>query len=133
MKAVESGIDDCTDDLLRVASSRAPRDEENLEKNGTSRLVVKPHKIVGEVSFQAMNRGTNYAEIMDKEDYNLGEKSKQKSIRAVRSKFTKKALPVGSGYLSGTAEVCKDGYTDYVNYKIYEVISRDGFKVFNKK
>lgn len=132
MKAVKTGIDDCTDDLLRVASLRAPVDKENLEKNGTSKVEVGNDKVVGRVSFQAMNKGYNYALKMDRGNYKLGKKSKAKSSSGVRSKFTTQPMKVGPGYLSDTAEKCQKGYTDYVNYKIYEVIAKDGFNVFNK-
>lgn len=133
LKAVKTGIEDCTDDLLRVASLRAPVDEGNLEKNGTSKVQTGSDKIIGRVSFQAMNKGYNYALKMDKGNYKLGKKSKAKSSGGVRSKFTSQPMKVGSGYLSDTAEKCQKGYTDYVNYKIYEVISKDGFNVFKKK
>lgn len=133
MKAVKTGIDDCTDDLLRVASLRSPVDEGNLEKNGTSSVQAGNDKVVGRVSFQAMNNGYNYALKMDRGKYKLGKKSLAKSRGGVRSKFTTQTMKVGTGYLSDTAEKCQKGYTDYVNYKIYEVISKDGFKVFKKK
>ena len=132
MKAVKTGIDDCTDDLLRVASLRAPVDSTTLEKNGTSKVEVGNDKVVGRVSFQAMNKGYNYALKMDRGNYKLGKKSKAKSSSGVRSKFTTQPMKVGPGYLSDTAEKCQKGYTDYVNYKIYEVIAKDGFNVFNK-
>ena len=57
LKAVEQGINDCTDDLLRVASLRSPRDEENLEKSGTSNVDVSNSKVVGQVEFSAVKIG----------------------------------------------------------------------------
>lgn len=132
MKAVKDGIEDCTDDLLRVASLRTPVKTTTLEKNGSSKVESNNNKVVGRVSFKAMNKGYNYALKMDRGKYNLGKKSLSKSTRGVRSKFTNQALKVGSGYLTDTAEKCEEGYTDYVNYKIYEVIAKDGFNVFKK-
>lgn len=131
-KAVKNGIDECTDDLLRVASLRTPVDSTTLEKSGTSKVDDSGNKIVGEVSFQAINNGYNYALKMDRGNYKLGKKSLSKSSRGVRSKFTKEALRVGSGYLTDTAEKCAEGYTNHVNFKIYEAIAKDGFNVFKK-
>lgn len=132
IKAVEKGINDCTDDLLRVASLRTPVDSTTLEKSGTSDVSSNANNITGEVSFQAINKGYNYAIKMDKGNYKLGEKSLKKSSKGVRSKFSKMPLKVGSGYLSDTAEKCQEGYTDHVNYQIYEAIAKDGFKVLKK-
>lgn len=132
LKAVKEGVEDCTDDLLRVASLRAPVNSTTLEKNGTSEVETSGDKIVGRVSFQAINKGYNYAYKMDRGNYKLGKESLAKSKRGVRSKFTNESLKVGSGYLTDTAEKCEKGYINYINYKIYEVIAEDGFNVTKK-
>lgn len=127
LKAVEQGIEDATDDLLRVASLRAPVDEGNLEKSGTSQLIKSGSSIKGFVSFSAMNKGFNYAKKMNDKTYNLGEKSKQKSSKGVRSKFSKVAMKVGTGYLSGTALECQDGYSKHINELIGKEIVKKGY------
>lgn len=132
LKAIGNGVDDCTDDLLRVASLRTPVDSTTLEKSGTSDVDKSGEKIVGRVSFSAINKGYNYAIKMDRGNYKLGEKSLKKSSKGVRSKFSKQPLKVGSGYLTDTAEKCQDGYADHINFKIYEVIAKDGFRVLKK-
>lgn len=132
LKAIKNGITDCTDDLLRVASLRTPVDTTTLEKSGSSKVESNAGKVAGTVSFKAMNNGFNYALKMDRGKYNLGKKSISKSSRGVRSKFTNQALKVGSGYLSDTAEKCQKGYTEYLNHKIYESITQDGFNVFKR-
>lgn len=132
IKAIEDGIEDCTDDLLRVATLRAPVDSQTLEQSGTSKVDKGGNKIAGQVSFSAISNGYNYAKKMNEDNYNLGEKSLTKSSRGVRSKFSNAPMKVGSGYLTDTAEKCEKGYTDYINYKIYEVIAKDGFNVIKK-
>lgn len=126
-KAVEQGIEDATDDLLRVASLRSPVDEGNLEKSGTSRIVKSGNSVKGFVSFSAMNKGFNYAKKLDEKTFNLGEKSKKKSGKGVRSKFTKVPMKVGTGYLSGTALECQDGYSKHINELIGMEIVKKGF------
>lgn len=133
LKTIKSGVEDCTDDLLRVASLRSPVDSKTLEQSGTSDVNDEGTKIVGEVSFKAINKGYNYAIKMDRGNYKLGKKSIEKSSRGVRSKFTKATLKVGSGFLTDTAEKCSDGYTDHINFQIYEAIAKDGFRVTKKK
>ena len=132
VKAVEDAVEDCTDDLLRVATLRTPVDSRTLEQSGTSKVNKSGGSIVGQVSFSAINRGYNYAKKMNEGKYNLGEKSLAKSARGVRSQFTTSTMKVGSGYLDDTAEKCQKGYTDYINYKIYEIIAKDGFNVFKR-
>lgn len=132
LKAVEKSVEDCTADLFRVAQARTPVDSTTLEKSGTSKVAKEGNAYVGRVSFKAMNKGFNYAKQMDKAKYKLGKKSLLKSSRGVRSKFSKQSFQVGSGYLTDTAEKCTQGYEEYVNYKIYEALAKDGFKVFEK-
>lgn len=132
IRAVEGAVEDCTDDLLRVATLRTPVDSRTLEQSGTSKVNKSCGNIVGQVSFSAINKGYNYAKKMNEGKYNLGEKSLTKSARGVRSQFTTSTMNVGSGYLDDTAEKCQKGYTDYINYKIYEIIAKDGFNVFKR-
>ena len=132
IRAVEDGIEDCTDDLLRVATLRTPVDSQTLEQSGTSRIDKSGRSVVGQVSFSAVSKGYNYAKKMNEGSYNLGKMSLTKSTRGVRSKFTNAKMSVGSGYLDDTAQKCQKGYTDYINYKIYEIIAKDGFNVFKK-
>lgn len=127
VKAVEQGIEDATDDLLRVASLRAPVSEGNLEQSGTSTIIKSGKSIKGSVSFSAINKGFNYAKKLDEKSFNLGVKSLKKSSRGVRSKFSKVSLKVGTGYLSGTALECADGYSKHVNELIGKEIVKQGF------
>ena len=128
VKAVGQGIEECTDDLLRVASLRTPVDTGNLEKAGTSKVIKSGKSIKGFVSFSAVNRGFNYAKKLNDSTYNLGSKSIRKSSRGVRSKFTKASLKVGTGYLTGTALECQEGYSEHINKLIGYEISKKGFK-----
>lgn len=126
-KAVQNGIEDCTADLLRVASLRTPVDSTTLEQSGSSKVSTSSTKVTGHVSFKAMNKGYNYAKRMNDAKYNLGEKSLKKSKAGVRSRFCSESLKVGTGYLTDTAEKCEQGYTDYVQDKVNEVIKSGGF------
>ena len=126
-KAVKKGINDCTADLLRVASLRTPVDEGTLEQSGTSKVSTSSSGVTGQVSFKAVNRGFNYALKMDKGNYKLGEKSLRKSASGVRSSFSSESLKVGKGYLTDTAEKCQKGYVEHVQSKVNEVIRTGGF------
>lgn len=128
VSTVEQGMNDITDDLLRVASLRAPVDTGTLEQSGTSQIVKSSKSIKGFVSFSAMNRGFNYAKKLDEKSFNLGKKSLQKSSKGVRSKFSNVSMKVGTGYLSGTALECADGYSKHINELIGKEIARNGFK-----
>lgn len=127
--AVYKGITECTEDLHRVAQERSPVDSTTLEKSVNSKVSVSGKTITGVVDAVAIRNGFNYAEKLDTGTYKLGDKSLQKSARGIRSKFTKQPLTVGSGFLTGTARACRKGYTDHVNYKIYEAIAKNSFKV----
>lgn len=120
VKAARGGIEDCTDDLLRVATLRTPVDSQTLEQSGTSNISANKNNIVGKVSFSAMKKGFNYAKKMNEGSYNLGKKSLTKAARGVRSKFSQSTMKVGSGFLDDTANKCKKGYTEHINKKIKE-------------
>lgn len=126
---IKSSMDDITDDLLRVATERAPVKSKTLEQSGTK---IPPKKsgsaYVSEVSFRAKKKGFNYAVKMDSGTYKLGDKSLQKSKRGVRSIFTNQTLNVGKGYLTDTAEKCEDGYKKYINEQLADEIRRQGFR-----
>lgn len=125
--AVKKAVEDCTADLLRVASLRTPVDSTTLEKSGTSKVTKDSKSIEGQVSFKAISKGKNYALRMDTEKYNLGAKSLSKSTGGVRSKFTSETMKVGTGYLSDTAEKCSDGYKKYVKEQMDSAIKNGGY------
>lgn len=129
VNAVNKGMNDITDDLLRVAQQRSPVDEGTLEQSGTSQVVSSKRMVKGFVSFSARNKGYNYAMKMDKGSYKLGKKSLSKSSRGVRSKFSKASMRVGSGYLTDSAEKCKDGYIKHINEQVGLAIAKSGLKV----
>lgn len=116
---VERCIGNYTDDLLAVSTSRTPVDEGNLETSG-SKKVTKGSSITGEVSFNATNKGFNYAVKMHEGTYKLGVKSRGK--KAMRSKYANRSFSVGSKYLVGTALSCEKGYTKDLNEEIGKVL-----------
>lgn len=127
-KTIKSSMDDITDDLLRVATERAPVKSKTLEQSGAK---ISPKKsgnaYVSQVSFKAKKKGFNYAVKMDSGTYKLGDKSLQKSKRGVRSVFTNQTLKVGKGYLTDTAEKCEAGYKKYISEQLADEIRRQGF------
>lgn len=116
---VKECITDYTDDLYMVAVSRTPVDEGNLETSG-KKSVTSGSNIVGEVSFNATNKGFNYAVKMHESKYKLGEKSKRK--RPMRSKYANRSFNVGSKYLVGTALASQKGYTKDLNERLGKVL-----------
>ena len=127
--AIKESVTDCADDLLRVATERAPVKSKTLEQSGTKTPVKKSgNTLVSQVSFRARKKSFNYAVKMDRTTYKLGDKSIQKSKRGVRSVFTNQTMKVGKGYLSDTAKQCHDGYTKHVQDKVEEEIKKLGFK-----
>lgn len=126
-QAVENGMHDITDDLLRVATLRSPVDSTTLEKSGTSKVKASDKGVTGQVTFSARNKGFNYALQMDKGSYNLGKKSKAKASKGVKSKFSKTSMKVGSGYLTDSAEKCADGYAKHINAVVGSSIVKAGF------
>lgn len=124
-KAVLNSMEDITDDLLRVASERAPKDTGTLEQSGTKQNPkISGGNCVSQVSFRAKRKGFNYATKMDKTKYKLGDKSLQKSKRGVRSAFSNESFSVGTGYLSDTAKKCSDEYTKYVQESVSKELSK---------
>ncbi|MCW1241933.1 HK97 gp10 family phage protein [Bacillus pretiosus] len=78
MKRIENGADtagtkamqDCVDDLARIASNIAPIDKSNLRKSHKKGVKKEGGNIVGEVSFSAYGRGNfNYAIAMHEWSY----------------------------------------------------------------
>ena len=112
---VKDAITDYTDDLYMVSVSRTPVDEGNLETSG-SKKVTSGSNITGEVSFNATNKGYNYAVKMHDSKYKLGEKSRRK--RPMRSKYANRSFSVGSKYLQGTALASQKGYTKDLNERL---------------
>lgn len=125
---VVDSMTDITTDFLRTAQARTPIDSHTLERSGTMKMKTSGSVIEGNVSFRARKNGFNYAIIRDKGQYNLGEKSKQKSGRGVRSRFSKESLPVGSGYASDTLKKCQNQYDEYIQENLQKEIKRRGFK-----
>lgn len=121
---IYKGLEDMTDDLLRVATERAPVKTQTLEQSGTSKLSRSGTVYTGQVSFRARRKGYNYAVKMDQGKYKLGDKSLQKSGRGVRSIFTNQTLKVGTGYLTDTANKCEDGYKEYLQSKLNNEIKK---------
>lgn len=124
-KAVVKSMGDVTDDLLRVATERAPVDTHTLEHSGTKQSPkLSGGNVVSQVSFRAKHKGFNYAIKMDKGKYKLGDKSLQKSKRGVRSVFSNESFKVGTGFLSDTADKCTEGYVKHVEDEVSKELSK---------
>jgi hypothetical protein len=78
-KALEVGVNDVIDDLVRTSSETAPHDKGILEKSHAKAVTVAKTKVEGTVEYSAIENGYNYAVRMHEDTtYNLGEKSLKK-------------------------------------------------------
>lgn len=70
MKSSERSVQDCVDDLARIASNIAPIDKSSLRKSHKKEVKKSGDQIIGEVSFSAFGRGGfNYALAMHEWSY----------------------------------------------------------------
>jgi hypothetical protein len=79
--AAKNGVHDAMDDLKRIAVDIAPIDSGDLRRSGHAKVTEHHDKIVGEVSFSAVDNSSgkrfNYAIWTHEADYNLGPISRQ--------------------------------------------------------
>lgn len=122
--AIET-MKDCMKDLERVASETTPYDEGDLEMGGFRDVDIEGSKIVGWVGFEAWNDNPNrsydfnYAIWIHEENYNLGEKSKQKSGgRGISGK----SYPVGKKYLTRPLEGEAPTYRNLIEQEIKKAL-----------
>jgi Bacteriophage HK97-gp10, putative tail-component len=99
----EQTMRDCMNDLARVSSETTPIDEGDLEQSWDVRVEQRGDITYGHVRYEcwadAPNRSYdfNYAIWIHEQDYNLGEKSKQKKGG---KGLSGKHYPVGKQYLT---------------------------------
>ena len=125
-KAIKNSIKSCGVDLLRVAKERTPYKSGDLEKSGSLTMNVGATVVTAKVGFNIVNEGFNYAVWTNNKTYKLGKLSKETKSGG-RSAMYSGTLPVGTGYLTDTAEKCKAGYEEYVGKKIGTAIANSGF------
>lgn len=119
-KVVKESIEDCAADLLKTATQRTPYKKGGLEQSGRVTPVRgSGSNISSSVSFSVEgNNRYNYARKMNDDTYGLGAGSLRKNSGGVKSKFSKKAMRVGKGYLTDTAKNCEEGYTKYIQEQV---------------
>jgi len=120
-KESQKAFIDVVNDIKRVSSDAAPFKTGVLERNRLDTTIGKD-SMKGTISFEAFNRGFNYAIWTHNENYNLGEGSLKK--RGGSSKFGSGTVPVGTGYLENTVEYFRDDYINHLETTIKETVSR---------
>jgi hypothetical protein len=110
--AAKTGVQDSMDDLKRIAVDIAPIDSADLRRSGEAKVVATPVLIVGDVTFEAINDGFDYATWIHEADYNLGPLSQQAPGTdgySVGNKYLERPLRGESDkYLRWIAEEIKD-------------------------
>ena len=115
-RAVRTGVQDCMDDLKRIAVDIAPIDSADLRRSGQAKVTQVAGHTVGEVTFQAIDNGFDYATWIHEGDYNLGPLSAQAPGTdgySVGNKYLERPLRGESAkYLRWIAEEIKDAVGD---------------------
>ncbi|MFT8313248.1 MAG: hypothetical protein ABF633_03220 [Clostridium sp.] len=115
--AVEDCMSDIKDDAVKVASGSAPVDTGKLEKSYYVRTKKVPLKRCDfSLSFRAMNGNFNYAIWTNDETYNLGARSRMK--RPAKGRFMKDTPKVGTGYLTNTVELSREGWAKFIQENV---------------
>lgn len=108
--AAMTAMNDCVDDLARIASNIAPIDKSSLRKSHKKSVKKEGGNIVGEVSFSAYGRGNfNYAIAMHEWSYTpsqqggfngyaVGSKYLERPLKGESQKYLKW---LGEGILKG--------------------------------
>lgn len=116
--AVEEGIYDVTDDLIRASSESAPHWKGILEQSYSRDVVKAGTKTVATVDYTVKeengNGGFNYAYYMHEGDYNLGEKSEEKATSGGGVGMSGKSYPVGQKFLTNVLEGEEETYIAYI-------------------
>jgi hypothetical protein len=100
-KALERGMNDIVDDLVRTSSETAPHYKGTLEKSWSRDVTWKGNRIEGEVTYSVKEDDFNYALWTHEADYNLGEGSLAKPGGTGMSGTS---YPVGNKYLTRPLE-----------------------------
>lgn len=114
--AVKTGVQDCMDDLKRIAVDIAPIDSADLRRSGQAKVTQVAGHTLGEVTFQAIDNGFDYATWIHEGDYNLGPLSAQAPGTdgySVGNKYLERPLRGESAkYLRWITEEIKDAVGD---------------------
>jgi hypothetical protein len=117
-KAVEEGIYDCTDDLIRASSESAPHWKGILEQSYGRSVAWKGSQILGIVDYSVTeensNGGFNYAYYMHEGDYKLGPESEKKASAGGGVGMSGKSYPVGPKFLTNVLEGEEETYTNHI-------------------
>lgn len=114
--AVRNGVQDSVDDLKRIAVDIAPIDSADLRRSGQAKVTEIGGRIVGDVTFTAIDDGFDYATWIHEGEYNLGPLSAQAPGTdgySVGNKYLERPLRGESAkYLRWIAEEIKDAVGD---------------------
>ncbi|QHZ45911.1 hypothetical protein [Bacillus sp. NSP9.1] len=76
-RAATQAMEDNVDDLARIAQNIAPIKKGILRRGMKKKVTLTRNRLIGEVSFRAVENGFNYAIWTHEADYNLGPTSAQ--------------------------------------------------------
>jgi hypothetical protein len=123
--AVEEGIYDVTDDLIRTSSEATPHWKGILEQSYSREVTVSGDKISAIVDYAVRedtgyNNGFDYAFWIHEGEYELGEKSKEKAAAGGGQGMSGKTYDVGREFLTRVLEGEADTYIQYIQDKVNE-------------
>lgn len=129
--AVKDAMDDIRDDVVATTESLAPHKTGKLEKSHYARRYYKNlENCYFTISYKGVNKGFDYAKWTHDENYNLGAGSRRKRPR--RSRFAKKPLKVGKGYVSQVIDASEDEWTAFIarniDRKLKQSLKKNGRK-----
>lgn len=110
-QAIERGMNDVVDDLVRTSSETSPHDEGVLEKSWSREVKRIGSRIEGTVEYSVKEDGFNYALWTHEADYNLGPGSEAKPGGTGMSGTR---YPVGNKYLTRPLAGEAEAYRDHI-------------------
>jgi hypothetical protein len=114
--AVRTGMQDSVDDLKRIAVDIAPIDSTDLRRSGQATVTEIGGRVIGDVTFTAIDNGFDYATWIHEGEYNLGPLSAQAPGTdgySVGNKYLERPFRGESDkYLRWIAEEVKDAVGD---------------------
>lgn len=114
LQAATNGVQDSVDDLKRIAVDIAPIDSTDLRRSGQAEVTQTPGKIVGEVTFRAVENGFNYGLWIHEGEYNLGEQSQQAPGTD--------GYPVGNKYLERPLRGESEKYVRWIAEEVRDAV-----------
>ena len=116
-------MNSCTDvvnDIVYTARGSAPHDTGYLEKCISATIHKGNGTFKAEVGVSAYDNGFDYGALRHDYPFNLGPGSQAKSPS--HSNITGNTYPVGYNFAAGSADANADGYCDFIEENIQQVL-----------